>query len=229
MRLQLRREVSAIEVVDPLTRGSLFHEAQFEILTKLKADGMLPLTGEIRKKQKVVDIKAGRARSAAPAIDGTIEGAFALVDEVLELLAAEYEDRLAPAIPRVWEDSINSIRMDLREWLRRMAEDNGGWIPDKFELSFGLSDRGPRASDPASVDDPVEITGDLRLRGSIDMVERQGTDRYRVTDHKTGKARADKDTIVGGANICSRYCTALACQKLLNATVDIGTALLLHR
>ena len=222
MRLQLRREVSAIEVVDPLTRGSLFHEAQFEILTKLKADGMLPLTGEIRKKQKVVDIKAGRARSAAPAIDGTIEGAFALVDEVLELLAAEYEDRLAPAIPRVWEDSINSIRMDLREWLRRMAEDNGGWIPDKFELSFGLSDRGPRASDPASVDDPVEITGDLRLRGSIDMVERQGTDRYRVTDHKTGKARADKDTIVGGGKYLQPLLYALACQKLLNATVDSG-------
>ncbi|HEY5444926.1 MAG TPA: PD-(D/E)XK nuclease family protein, partial [Pyrinomonadaceae bacterium] len=147
---------------------------------------------------------------------------FALVDEVLERLAAEYEDRLAPAIPRVWEDSINSIRMDLREWLRRMAEDNGGWIPDKFELSFGLSDRGPRASDPASVDDPVEITGDLRLRGSIDMVERQGTDRYRVTDHKTGKARADKDTIVGGGKYLQPLLYALACQKLLNATVDSG-------
>ena len=220
MRLQLRRELAAIEVVDPLTRGSLFHEAQFEILTKLKADGMLPLTGLDHRKQKVVNIKEGRPQSAAPT--GTVDAAFALVDEVLERLAAEYEDRLAPAIPRVWEDSINSIRMDLREWLRRMAEDNGGWIPDKFELSFGLSDRGPRASDPASVDDPVEITGDLRLRGSIDMVERQGTDRYRVTDHKTGKARADKDTIVGGGKYLQPLLYALACQKLLNATVDSG-------
>lgn len=214
MRLELRRELTAIEVVDPLTRGSLFHDSQFEILTKLKSVGLLPLS---ISQQKVVNISDVKNKTGGPSLATALE----LVDEVLERLSSDYEDRLAPAIPRVWEDSINGIRMDLREWLRRMAEDNGGWIPDKFELSFGLSDRGPRASDPASVDEPVEITGDLKLRGSIDMVERQA-DQYRVTDHKTGKARADKDTVVGGGKHLQPLLYALACQKLLNGKVDAG-------
>ena len=199
LRLALRNEPAAIEVIDPLTRGSLFHDTQFEILTKLKAEGLLPLT-----------------------TGGPLGLALSLVDVALERLARDYEDKLAPAIPRVWEDGINGIRLDLHEWLRRMAENNDGWIPDKFELSFGLSDRGPRSSDPASVDDPVEIIGDLKLRGSIDMVERHGDGRFRVTDHKTGKARAERDTVVGGGKHLQPLLYALACQKLLNGRVDSG-------
>jgi RecB family exonuclease len=197
LRLDLRQEPAAIEAIDPLTRGSLFHETQFEVLTSLKAAGLLPLTTH------------------------SLGKAFDLVDQELGRLAGDYEDRLAPAIPRVWQDGINSIRVDLREWLRRMADNDEGWIPDKFELSFGLSDRGPRESDPASVDDPVAIIGDLKLRGSIDMVERQG-DRYRVTDHKTGKARAPKDTIVGGGRYLQPLLYALACQELLDGHVESG-------
>ena len=196
LRFDLRQEPAAIEVIDPLTRGSLFHETQFEVLTGLKAAGWLPLhTSSLRK-------------------------AFDLVDRALLRLAAEYEDRLAPAIPRVWQDGINSIRADLREWLHRMTDEHA-WIPDKFELSFGLSDRGPRESDPASVADPVGVIGDLKLRGSIDMIERQG-DRFRVTDHKTGKARADKETIVGGGKYLQPLLYALACQELLQGHVESG-------
>src|SRR5882724_4505881 len=103
-----------------------------------------------------------------------------------------------------------------------MANNDDGWIPDKFELSFGLSDRGPRESDPASVDDPVEIIGDLKLRGSIDMVERREGNKFRVTDHKTGKARAEKQTIVGSGKYLQPLLYALACQKLLNGRVESG-------
>jgi CRISPR/Cas system-associated exonuclease Cas4 (RecB family) len=198
LRLEMREEPAAIEVIDPLTRGSLFHETQFEVLTKLKSEGLLPL-----------DIS-------------DLDRAFALVDEALDRLAAEYQDTLAPAIPRVWHDGINAIRADQREWLRRMADSTDGWIPDKFELSFGLSDRGPRDSDPNSVDEPVEIVGDLKLRGSIDLVERHVSGKYRVTDHKTGKARAEKNTIVGGGKHLQPLLYALACQKLMNQPVESG-------
>ena len=198
LRLDLRQEPAAIEAMDPLTRGSLFHEIQFEVLTNLKAISLLPLPPD------------------------SLGQAFDLVDRSLERLAAEYEDRLAPAIPRVWHDGINSIRADLREWLRRMADNNDGWIPEKFELSFGLSDRGPRESDPASVADPIEMIGDLKLRGSIDMVERQGATKFRATDHKTGKARAEKETIVGGGRYLQPMLYALACQKLLDGRVESG-------
>lgn len=197
LRLELRQEPAAIEAIDPLTRGSLFHETQFEVLTELKAGGLLPLGAD-----------------ALPI-------AFDAVENSLERLAAEYEDTLAPAIPRVWQDGINSIRADLREWLRRMADGADGWVPDKFELSFGLSDRGPRDADPASVAAAVQIVGDLKLRGSIDMVERQGN-RFRVTDHKTGKARAPKETIVGGGRYLQPLLYALACQELLEGQVESG-------
>jgi ATP-dependent helicase/nuclease subunit B len=198
LRLELRQEPAAIESMDPLTRGSLFHETQFEVLTALRAAGLLPLTKD------------------------SLREAFDLVDKALDRLARDYEDTLAPAIPRVWRDSINSIKADLREWLRRMAETEDGWTPEKFELSFGLTDRGPRSSDPDSAKEPVEVLGDLRLRGSIDLVERHFSGKFRVTDHKTGKARAARDTIVGGGKHLQPLLYALACEKLLGQKVESG-------
>ncbi len=240
LRLEMRQEPAAIEVIDPLTRGSLFHETQFEVLTSLKAAGLLPLVGASlrgrpmrgdegrpldREDGRALDGEDGRALQrdvGRPQRDAPTTEAFDLVDRVLERLAGEYEDRLAPAIPRVWQDGINSIRADLREWLRRMADSDDGWVPEKFELSFGLTDRGPRDSDPDSVSDPVEIIGDLKLRGSIDLVERHSSGKYRVTDHKTGKARAEKDTIVGGGKYLQPLLYALAAQKVLNQRVESG-------
>ncbi len=198
LRLELRQEPAAIEVIDPLTRGSLFHETQFEVLTSLKAKGLLPLT-----KEHLTD-------------------AFKLVDVSLDRLATELQDKLAPAIPRVWQDGINSIRADLREWLRRSVDSQDGWVPEKFELSFGLTDRGPRNSDPDSARDPVEVIGDLKLRGSIDLVERHANGNFRVTDHKTGKARAARGTVVGGGKYLQPLLYALACDKLLSVRVEAG-------
>ncbi len=43
-RLAPREEIDGIEVIDPLTRGALFHEVQFEILTTLRNSGRLPVT-----------------------------------------------------------------------------------------------------------------------------------------------------------------------------------------
>jgi len=176
----------------------MFHEAQFEVLTELRKRGLLPLQPD------------------------SLLVAFELVDRGLERSTTEYEDRLAPAIPRVWQDGINSIRADLREWLRRMSESTEQWIPDKFELSFGLGNYARRQRDPDSVDDPVDLIGDLKLRGSIDMVERHGGNRYRVTDHKTGKARAEKDTVVGGGRYLQPLLYALASEKLLDGEIDSG-------
>jgi ATP-dependent helicase/nuclease subunit B len=215
LRLELRQQPAAIEVIDPLTRGSLFHETQFEVLTGLKAAGLLPLHVGPRDEGSVRRDEGRFSR------DATTE-AFDLIDRTLDRLAGEYEDRLAPAIPRVWQDGINSIRADLREWLRRMASSDDGWVPEKFELSFGLTDHGPRDSDPDSVSGAVEIIGDLQLRGSIDLIESHSSGKYRVTDHKTGKARAEKDTIVGGGKYLQPLLYALAAQKILNQRVESG-------
>jgi hypothetical protein len=195
-RIQPREEAEAIEVIDPLTRGALLHEVQFELLTRLRAAGRLPVT-----------------RSA-------LDEALRVMDQTLEEVAERWHDRLAPAIERVWKDAIDAIRADLREWLRRAAEDPLPWTPERFELAFGLEGRGQ--ADPASRVEPVPLEAGLILRGSIDLVERGLGGRLRVTDHKSGKADAPKDVIVGGGRVLQPVLYALAAERLLGEPVESG-------
>ncbi len=198
VRLKPREEPAAIESIDPLTRGALFHDVQFRTLTTLKEQHGLPV---------------GR---------DTLDQALDVVDDALREVEARYRDELAPAIPRVWDDGIDGVRADLREWLRREAEGAAQWTPHRFELSFGLplGERG--YADPASRPEPVTVIGDLSLRGSIDLVERQDDGRVRATDHKTGKVRAKNGIVVGGGEILQPVLYALACEQLLSDTVEAG-------
>jgi RecB family exonuclease len=195
-RLAPREEIDGIEVIDPLTRGALFHEVQFEILTTLRNSGGLPITRE------------------------SLADAHLTLDKTLAAVAAEYQDRLAPAIERVWLDGIDSIRADLREWLRRTAEDSARWRPERFELSFGLSDRAH--ADPASVADPINLEIGVTLRGSIDLVERGADNSLRVTDHKTGRVRADRDVVIGGGKTLQPVLYALAAERVLGQPIEEG-------
>ncbi len=192
-KLAEREEPDAIEDMDPLTRGSLVHEVQYRLLTELRDDGRLPVT---------------------PA---TLEHARSKLDGALRRVASEYEQKYCPAIRRVWDDAITGIGADLREWLRRMSEDRE-WTPAHFELSFGLKD--PRAQDAKSKDEPVVLDIGLRLRGSIDLVEKRENGTLRATDHKTGKVRAKKnDTLIGGGEILQPVLYALALEQLFPDTI----------
>jgi ATP-dependent helicase/nuclease subunit B len=195
-RLAPREEIEGIEVIDPLTRGALFHEVQFEFLTTLRDSGRLPVTPE------------------------RLDDAHATLETTLLAVAARYHDELAPAIERVWLDGIDAIRADLREWLRRSAADSARWRPDRFELGFGLTDRSQ--ADPASVAEPVELEIGLKLRGSIDLVERGADNSLRVTDHKTGRVRAERDLIIGGGKTLQPVLYALAAERILGKPIEAG-------
>jgi ATP-dependent helicase/nuclease subunit B len=195
-RLEPREEPEAIEVIDPLTRGGLFHEVQFELLTELRANGQLPVT------------------------EASLAHAHTCLDRILDKVADVHRDKLAPAIERVWIDGIDSIRADLREWVRRMATDPGGWRPDRFELAFGLRDR--NQSDPASTPDPIALSIGLTVRGSIDLVERGIDGALRVTDHKTGRVRAATSVVIGGGKTLQPLIYALAVEQILAAPVAYG-------
>jgi RecB family exonuclease len=106
-----------------------------------------------------------------------------LTAAIREVHDREY-DRLSPAIDRVWQDGIESVRADLREWLRRASEDASGFVPWKFELAFGL--KGRQDADPDSTPDALKLANGIQLRGSIDLVERRADGALRATDHKTG-------------------------------------------
>jgi len=198
LRLEPRQDPVAIETIDPLTRGALFHDIQFKLLSRLRDRGLLPL------------------RPGA-----SLEEALACADVAVDEEAARAEQDLAPAIPRVWEDGITAIRADIREWLRRAAEAGDGWVPHRFELSFGI-DRDRTYADPASLPGPVALAGGLDLRGSIDLVECREDGTLRVTDHKTGKPRAREATVVGGGEILQPVLYALACERIFSAPVSAG-------
>ena len=175
-RLAPRQDPEAIDELDPLQRGSLIHEVQFELLRELQDAGALPLT--------LASLDSARDR----------------LDRKLAEVGERYRDQLKPAIERVWQDGLASVRADLREWLGRAAADPA-WTPWRFELSFGLSrDRAHR--DAHSSEAPVVLEQGLRLRGSIDLVERSASGALRATDYKTGKQRAfEGDVIKGGASL----------------------------
>jgi CRISPR/Cas system-associated exonuclease Cas4 (RecB family) len=196
-RLAPREVAEAIEELSPLQRGSLVHEVQFELFGALRDAELLPVT------------------------EKNLAEAYAHLDRVIEAVAARYRDDLAPAIERVWEDGVDFVKADLREWLRRASVDASGFVPWRFELSFGLPLR--RDRDPHSRDEPVALDCGLRLRGSIDLIERRDDGRVRATDHKTGKERFPAGGVIAGGEVLQPVLYALAAEKLLpEATVDSG-------
>jgi CRISPR/Cas system-associated exonuclease Cas4 (RecB family) len=130
-----------------------------------------------------------------------------------------FADELAPAIDRVWRDEIGDLRRDLSIWVRRLAGETT-WLPEYFELSFGLSDEG---RDPRSLKEAVTIDGRFRLRGSVDLIERhRESGILRVTDHKTGKNRAKDGMLVDGGAVLQPILYSVAIAEGLGVEVAEG-------
>jgi ATP-dependent helicase/nuclease subunit B len=144
-----------------------------------------------------------------------------LADRVLDRVAAQYEDELAPAIPRVWKSAIENIRTDLRGWLQHVAATESSWLPLHYEFAFGLAP--DPQHDPASSSQEAVILDGIRLRGSIDLIERHaGSGELRVTDHKTGRAPKDRPQYVGGGATLQPLLYAHAAETLLGQSVASG-------
>jgi ATP-dependent helicase/nuclease subunit B len=221
-RLTPPKDVDPLQKLDPLTRGSIFHEVQTRVLRALRDEGALPLR------------------------PSNLSQALQTLDVMIDAVSSKYRDRLAPAIDRVWRNEIDDLARDLRVWVRRIASaDDPDWLPLYFEFAFGLreerhGDAPPR--DAASLPDPVMIDGRFTLRGSIDLVESRigprttdhglrttdhgsrTTDHgprttLRITDHKTGKNRTTWKTVIGGGAILQPVLYGLAVEQALAASV----------
>jgi len=181
--------------MDPLTRGSLYHKAQAEFFRAMSASGSLPIDPR------------------------TLPAAIVTLGTVLERVAQEYAEALAPAIDRVWRDEIDELRRDLGIWVQKLAA-VVAWVPRYFEFSFGLADEG---RDVESLKASVELENGCRLRGSVDLIEHDpGLDLLRVTDHKTGKNRSNPDLIVGGGSVLQPVLYSLAIERGLGKRVVEG-------
>lgn len=195
--LREREEIAALEQLDPLTRGALFHEAQFEFFQALKRAALLPLD-----KSKLAE-------------------ALELADRTLNRVAGIYKEKLAPAIDRVWQSEIEDMRTDLRSWARHVASVDDDWTPIHFELGFGLP-RGASRDDASREADVTPFAG-LRLRGSIDLVERhRESGQIRITDHKTGRPPERQPAFVGGGAVLQPLLYSLAAEQILGEPVASG-------
>lgn len=194
--LRPAEQPTGIQRLDPATRGEIYHAVQFELLSDLQQRGVLPVTAE----------------NLAMAMDR--------LEAAMEAVAARQEADLAPAIPQIWRSEMQGIRADLRGWLQQKAAAETDWTPEYFELSFGLHD--PVGRDPRSRKEPVELTGGVLLKGSIDLVERHRSGAIRVVDHKTGKMPDPKPELVGGGEILQPALYALAAEKMLGEPVMFG-------
>jgi RecB family exonuclease len=202
-RLSPRDEPDAVDELDPLTRGAILHAAFYEVHAALRARGLLPVSPE------------------------SLALSFDVLEEVFAGLEKRFRDDLAPSIARVWDDAMNQIKADLRESLRRDATPrdpaDSGFVPVHFELAFGLGALAPRERhDPASRPDAVDLECGVRLRGSIDRVERNREGVLRVTDYKSGKTRPPGHPVVGGGAMLQPVLYALALERMTGATVHGG-------
>jgi hypothetical protein len=194
-RLEPWTEPEPLLRMDPLTRGSLFHKVQAELLRTLKAKAELPIT---------------------PA---NVAACVRMLEEVVAGVAAQYAESLMPAIERVWRDEVAELGRDLAIWVRKLS-DAPEWRPEYFEFSFGLNDDG---RDPRSLPDPVAIDDRFVLRGSVDLIEQHARlDILRVTDHKTGRNRSTPDLVVGGGRTLQPVLYSMAIERGLGRSVFEG-------
>jgi len=196
-RLRPREEKVALEQMDPLTRGALFHEAQFRLFGELQSAQLLPM----------------RPPHAARILE--------IADRVLDRVAAANEEKLAPAIPRVWRSEIEDLRLDLHGWIRQVAALDDGWVPAHFEFGFGI--QADESRDPRSTNAEAVLDSGVRLRGAIDLIEKhpvRGT--LRITDHKTGKPPQDLPMYVGGGALLQPLAYAMAAEALLGASAEVS-------
>jgi CRISPR/Cas system-associated exonuclease Cas4 (RecB family) len=196
-RLQPVELPEPLQRLDPLTRGSLFHDIQARFFRALKERRALPVTVE------------------------RIEEAGTVLDKTIDTVAARAYDELAPAVDRVWNDEIASIRRDLHGWLQFLARDGEEWLPEYFEFGFGSV---PGERDASSVHDEVTLPDGFKLRGAIDLIEEHRVKKVlRVTDHKTGR-KPDKieKVIVGGGGVLQPILYAMAIEVALGRPVSHG-------
>jgi CRISPR/Cas system-associated exonuclease Cas4 (RecB family) len=194
--LRPRDTIQPLNQMDPLTRGALFHDAQREFYERAAAAHLLPVQR------------------------GNLGNCRDLLDAALNDTAEHYSDKLAPAIGRVWTAEVEDLRTDLHGWIQQIASD-GEWMPEHYELGFGLRDNEGR--DPGSDAEPVTLEKGVKLRGAIDLVERHVTrGTLRVVDHKTGKPPDRRAPIVGGGAWLQPLLYALAAEKRLGSPVESG-------
>ena len=196
-RLQPVEAPEPLQRMDPMTRGSIFHDIQARFFRELKTRGALPVTAA----------NVGLAEQ--------------VLDETISRVAAREHDQLAPAVERVWADEVAAMRRDLRTWLDHLVTSGVEWEPKYFELGFGPV---PGERDPSSRPAAVTLEGGFKLHGAIDLIEEHRQLKFlRVTDHKTGRKPEGLERVtIGGGSVLQPVLYGIAVEAALGGRVGYG-------
>ncbi|MCA9701973.1 MAG: PD-(D/E)XK nuclease family protein, partial [Myxococcales bacterium] len=168
--LRLRPRPSTRDELDAAEQGSVRHEVMEAVMEALRREGLLPLEGgdQTWREDRL---------------------AHEVCDEVLD----RWQDLERTGPRPLWILHRDLVHRDLGRLLegeRRVAIE--GWVPDEFEVGFGL----PDPTDPTRIEGvPLAIpdrSGDRRLElvGRVDRVDYRGDGREReglIIDYKSGR------------------------------------------
>ena len=159
---------------------------------------------------------------ALPVTAATVDSARAVLDDVIEQIGARAHDELVPAVERVWQDELASIRRDLHAWLEYLARDGEEWLPIYFEFAFGPV---PGERDEHSMRGDVVIDGGFRLRGAIDLIEEHrqtGVLRDYGSQDRPEAGPNREGRLIGGGAVLQPVLYAMAVETALDRVVHHG-------
>lgn len=191
LRLEPALEPEERRRLDPLERGSLFHEVAELYLRERRDRGELPV------------------RDTPP----MQERLLVMADEALERFVAGSP----PRFTLLWEREKRLFRSSVLLWLSREATMADRSTPAFFEMGFGMPV--PQGAGEPHSPDPlvIELEGGRRLRviGKIDRIDRRPDGSLLLRDYKTGKAPRDDGGIFRGGKQLQIPFYVLAAQKLI--------------
>jgi RecB family exonuclease len=169
LRLEPALEPEERRKLQPLERGSAFHDVAERFLRERRDRGELPLTD-------------------APATDARL---LEMCDEALDRLV----EGSPPRFTLLWERERARFRETALTWLARERAGAGRSLPRHFEVAFGLPQ--PAVPGEAFSPDPVLVDlGDgrrLRVVGRIDRIDEREDKSLVLRDYKTGRAPKKDD------------------------------------
>jgi ATP-dependent helicase/nuclease subunit B len=190
LRLEPALEPEERKRLEPLERGSLFHEVAERFLRERRERGELPVRDSDEMRLRLL----------------------AMAEESLEALVAGSP----PRFRFLWEREKERVRTGLLDWLRREAQNASRSTPAHFEVSFGLgrSPTGSEAHDPSPMLLDLGDGRTLRVSGQIDRIDERPDGTLVLRDYKTGKAPKDEGGIFRGGKQLQIPFYILAAAKL---------------
>jgi len=191
LRLEPALEPEERKRLEPIERGSLFHEVAERFLRERRDRGELPVRDAPETRARLLEL-------ADEALRGLVKGS-------------------PPRFTFLWQREQQRFRATMLGWLSREARNAERATPAWFEVGFGLRQQAPQG-EPDSPDPLVIDLGDgrtLRVSGKIDRIDRSADGGLVLRDYKTGRAPKDEGGIFRGGRQLQIPFYILAAEALL--------------